>query len=123
MTEKKTLPRIAITHGDINGISYEVILKSLNDNKMMEICTPVVYGSSKATSYFRKLLNLNDFNFNLIKKPEQASFKRPNLINISEEELSISLGESTDLAGKYSFLSLKMAIENKKKNAYDALVT
>lgn len=123
MTEKKALPKIAITHGDINGINYEIMMKSLMNNKMLEICTPVVYGSSKVTSYFKKLLNLNDFNFNLIKKPEQASLKRPNLINITEEELAISIGESTELAGKYAFLSLKMAIEDLKKNLYDALVT
>ena len=123
MSTLNSIPKIAITHGDINGISYEIILKSLADSRILELCTPVVYGSSKAASYFRKSLNLNDFNLNLIKSPENASQKRPNLINITENEIAIQSGESTQMAGEMSLLSLKMAVEALKKNQYEALVT
>ena len=57
------LYKIGITQGDINGIGYEVIIKALNDNKMMEICTPVVYGLAKVASYHRKNLDIQDFSF------------------------------------------------------------
>ena len=56
--EKKI--RVGITHGDMNGISYEVIIKTLRDNRIMELFTPIVYGSSKIASYHRKNLNIND---------------------------------------------------------------
>jgi 4-hydroxythreonine-4-phosphate dehydrogenase len=58
MTDKKI--RLAITHGDINGVGYEVILKTFSDSRMMEFCTPVLYGSSKVASYHKKLLAKQD---------------------------------------------------------------
>ena len=84
---------IGITHGDINGIGYEVIIKSFVDQRVMEMCTPIIYGSSKIASYHRKTLNISDFSFNLIRKAEMASPKRPNIINISEQEVKIELGK------------------------------
>ena len=76
---------IGITQGDVNGIGYEVIFKSLSDNKIMDICTPVVYGLAKAASFHKKTLNLPDFSFQFVKGTEQLSNKRPNLINIFDD--------------------------------------
>ena len=69
--------KIGITQGDINGISYEVILKTLEDNRICELCTPIVYGSPKVAAYQRKMLNLN-VNLNLVNKPEEAEALRHN---------------------------------------------
>ncbi|MCX7697392.1 MAG: hypothetical protein N2Z72_06850 [Bacteroidales bacterium] len=67
LNKNKTLPVVGITHGDINGISYEIILKSLANPALLELCTPVIYGSSRAISYYRKLLNLPEYVINITK--------------------------------------------------------
>ena len=90
--EKEKRVRIGITHGDINGIGYEVIIKALLDNRINELFTIIVYGNSKVASYHRKTLNLNEFNFNLIKNADAANPKRSNIINCFEQEVKVELG-------------------------------
>jgi 4-hydroxythreonine-4-phosphate dehydrogenase len=121
--EKEKRIRVGITHGDVNGISYEIIIKTLQDQRLMELYTVVVYGSSKVASYHRKALNINDFNFNLIKKADQAHPRRPNIVNIHDEEIKIDLGKSTPIAGELSFLSLEAASEDLIKGNIDVVVT
>ena len=115
--------KVGITHGDINGIGYEVIIKALADNRILEMCTPIVYGSSKVASYHRKSLNINDFSFNLIKKADQANPKRPNIINVHDKDVKIDLGLSTPEAGELSLLALEAAVEDLKNKQIDVLVT
>ncbi|MBK7175431.1 MAG: 4-hydroxythreonine-4-phosphate dehydrogenase PdxA [Bacteroidales bacterium] len=114
---------VGISHGDINSISYEVIIKSCLDQRILELFTPVVYGLSKVASYHRKLLNIPDFSFNVIHRADQANIKRPNLLNMHDKDVKIDLGESTPIAGELALLSLNMAIEDLKKGAIDVLVT
>jgi 4-hydroxythreonine-4-phosphate dehydrogenase len=121
--EKEKRVRVGITHGDVNGISYEIIIKTLQDQRLMELYTIVVYGSSKVASYHRKVLNINDFNFNLVKKADQAHPRRPNIVNIHDEEIKIDLGKSTPVAGELSFLSLEAATDDLVKNHIDVVVT
>ena len=121
--EKDHRIRVGISHGDINGISYEIIIKTLQDKRLLELYTIIVYGSSKVASYHRKTLNINDFNFNLVKKAELAHPRRPNIINIHEEEVKIDLGKSTSIAGEQSLLSLEMAVDDLQKNQIDVLIT
>ena len=115
--------RIGITQGDINGIGYEVILKTLLDNRILEICTPVVYGSPKVAAYHRKTLNISDFSLNIIKSPEEANPKRANIINCISDDIRVELGKSTPAAGEASYLALKRAAEDAKNGKLDALVT
>lgn len=122
MADNKTY-KIGITHGDINGIGYEVIIKSLCDYKIMELCTPLVYGLSKAASYHRKYLELPDFSFQFTKNTEQLSTKRPNLINLYDEEVKIELGTSTKVAGQMAERSLYAAGRDLKNKVIDAIVT
>jgi len=117
------LYKIGITHGDFNSISYEVILKALSDPKIMELCTPIVYGLSKASSYFRKALDLNEFAFQIIKNPQQATLKKTNLINLHDDEIKISVGEPTKTAGKMAELALTIACTDLKDKTIDAIVT
>ena len=117
------LYKIGITQGDINGIGYEVIIKALNDNKMMEICTPVVYGLAKVASYHRKSLDIQDFSFQFIKNIEQVSLKRPSLINLYDEEVKIDLGTSTKIAGQMAERALYAAGRDLKNKNIDAIVT
>jgi len=122
MAENKNFV-IGITQGDINGISYEVIIKSLSDNRIMELCTPVVYGLSKVASYHKKYMELPDFSFQFTKTAEQLSTKRPNLINLYEEEVKLDLGTSTKIAGQMSERSLYAAGRDLKNKLIDAIVT
>lgn len=123
MSGEKTIYKIGITHGDLNGISYEVILKALADNKILDICTPVVYGLSKVAGYYKKNMQMQDFSFQYIKNPGQASQKKANLINLSETEVPVNMGESTPVAGKYAEMALSYACNDLKNKNIDALVT
>jgi len=114
---------VGITHGDINSISYEVIIKTCVDQRITELFIPIVYGTSKVASYHRKMLNIPDFSFNIIRSADQASHKKANLINLSDNEVKIDLGESTVAAGEMALLSINAAVEDIKKGLVDVLVT
>jgi 4-hydroxythreonine-4-phosphate dehydrogenase len=114
---------IGITHGDVNGISYEVILKTLGDARILELFTPVIYGSSKVASYHKKTIDSGEFHFQLVRSAEQAVRGKVNLVNITNKEIKIDLGESTEIAGEVALLALEMATEDIRKGLIDALVT
>ncbi len=115
--------RVGITHGDINGIGYEVIIKTFTDNRLLELFTPIIYGHSKVASYHRKQTPAGDISFNLIRESRQANPKRVNIINCTENDLKIDLGQSTAQAGEAAFLALEMAIKDLKAGNIDVLVT
>jgi len=115
--------KVAITHGDMNGISYEVIIKALSDKRILELFTPVIYGLSKTLAYYRKNLNFNDFNYKIINDARHAYNQKINIINLSNEEIKIECGKSTPLAGKFSYHALEKAINDIKENKVQVLVT
>ena len=114
---------LGITHGDINGISYEVIMKSLSDNRIFELCTPVVYGSPKVAAYHRKALNLENFSFNTIRTADEAQARKANIINCIDDAARVELGKSTLYAGESSLRALEAAIQDMAEGKIDALVT
>ena len=114
---------VGITQGDINGVSYEVIIKTLMDNKITDICTPIVYGSPKVAAYHRKALNISNFSFNNIKNTNEANHKRANIINCLDDNIRVELGKSTQSAGEASYIALEAAIKDIKENNIDVLVT
>lgn len=115
--------KVGITHGDLNGIGYEIIIKTLHDQRILEMITPLVYGTSKVASYHRKVLGLNDFNFNLVKHADAANPKRPNIINCHEDDVKIELGKSTGIAGELAYEALEMACRDLSEGKIDVLVT
>jgi len=121
MSDKKI--KIGISIGDINGIGMEIIIKTFADNRMLDFCTPIVYGSTKIASYFRKNIGLADFSFNVISSAEQANEKRANIINCWEEDVKITPGEANETGGKYAFISLEHAVNDLISGKIDALVT
>ncbi len=122
--DQNTTPlRVGITHGDVNSISYEVILKSLQDNRIFDFFTPVLYGSSKVASYHRKALNLGDMSFNVIRSAGQAVKQKINLVNVITQEIKVDLGQSTDVAGKAAFMALEAATLDLSSGLIDVLVT
>lgn len=120
---QQQLPKIGITIGDYNGIGVEIILKALQDNRIMQYCVPIVFGSVKVISFYRKMLELNDLNFNYIKSIDQANPKRPNLFTVWEEETEIKPGQPSNTAGGYAFKSLEAAVNAAKAGLLDAIVT
>ncbi len=119
----RKLPIIGISIGDINSIAVEVVIKAIQDNRILDYCTPVVYASSKVISYWRKVLNQNDFQLNIIKSLDQVNPKRANLLAAWEEEIEIKPGEETEVAGKYAFKSLEMVTKDAVAGKIDAIVT
>lgn len=115
--------KVAITHGDFNGIGYEVIIKTFLNNEMLDLCTPIVYGSSKLASYHNKAIGANRLYFNIIKSPKDANSHKVNIINIVQDEVKVELGTSSAVAGELSFLSLEKAIEDMKNGLVDVIVT
>jgi len=118
---KKTA--IGISHGDINGISYEVIIKSLEDNRILEICTPIIYGSPKVAAYHKKALGIEDVNLNNIRDAGEAGSNKINIINCIDDNIRVELGKSTQQAGESSYIALKNAVSDLKSETIDALVT
>jgi 4-hydroxythreonine-4-phosphate dehydrogenase len=115
--------KVGISIGDVNGIGLEVIIKTLIDTRILDYCTPIVYGHTKVASFHRKTLAASDFNFNVINSPDQANPKRANMINCWEEDVKIELGLTTPNGGKYAFLSLEKAMSDLLSGSIDALVT
>jgi 4-hydroxythreonine-4-phosphate dehydrogenase len=112
-----------ISQGDINGIGYEVIIKSLMESLINELCIPVVYGSPKVAAYHRKALNINNFSFNNIRSVEEAHSKKANLINCLDDNVRVELGKSTPHGGEAALKSLDKVIEDLKAGKVDVLVT
>lgn len=112
-----------ISHGDINGIGYEVIIKTLMDNRINEICIPVVYGSPKVAAYHRKALNISNFSFNNIRTPEEANPKKANLLNCLDDNVRVELGKSTPQGGEAALASLERAVDDLLKGKINVLIT
>lgn len=114
--------RIAITHGDTNGIGYEVIFKTFSDPAMLELCTPVIYGSPKIAAYHRNALGIQA-NFTIINKAEDASDDKINLLTVFDDEIKVELGHPSKEAGTASLRALECAMNDYKEGLFDVLVT
>ncbi len=112
-----------ISHGDINGIGYEVIIKALMDPMINDFCVPVVYGSPKVAAYHRKALNITNFSFNNIRSAEEANHKKANMINCLDDNIRVELGKSTLQGGEAALISLERAVEDLKSGKINILVT
>lgn len=116
------LIRVAITHGDTNGIGYEIILKVFEEPAMLELCTPIIYGSPKAAAYHRKMLDLQT-SFSIISKAEDAQEGRVNLLTAFDEEVKIEVGKPSKEAGEAALKALDRAMTDYRAGLYDVLVT
>lgn len=115
--------KVGITHGDINGIGYEIILKMLGDDRILELCTPVIYGSGKIAGYYRKGLELPIVPFNTIDSAAQAKDGANNLINVIAEDTKVEPGQSSPEAGRAAYEALHRAVADLKDGLIDVLVT
>ena len=114
--------KVGITHGDINGIGYEVILKAFSDATMLELCTPIIYGSPKVATYHRKAMDIPT-NFAIIASSEEALDDRVNILNCVDDELKVELSKSTREGGKAALDALEKALSDYREGMIDVLVT
>lgn len=115
--------KVGITHGDYNGVGYEVILKALEDPLMFDLCIPVVYGSQRIASHYRKLMEMPPQQTRRIDFADDASENTVNLISVVGDDEQILPGQSTEAAGRAAFAALKRATEDLKAGLIDVLVT
>ncbi|WP_369048154.1 4-hydroxythreonine-4-phosphate dehydrogenase PdxA [Tenacibaculum sp. UWU-22] len=113
---------VGISLGDLNGIGIEIILKTFQDKRMLEFCTPVLFGSSKVVSYHKKILGI-ETPINGVTNIAQLSNNKVNLLNIWKEEVPIELGKATKIAGEYAAKSLISSVTHLKENKIDVLLT
>ena len=115
--------KVGITQGDINGVGYEVILKTFENEEMLNLCTPIVYGSPKVATYHKKVIE-SQTNFSVFDSAKNVEEGILNLVNcFGELELKIDLGESTTDAGKAAFVALERSLYEYEHGLYDVLVT
>lgn len=113
---------VGISIGDLNGIGIEVILKAFQDKRMLEFCTPVLFGATKVVSYHKKALNL-EVSVHGITNIDQINPNKINVLNIWKEEVKIDLGKATKESGTYAAKSLEAATNHLKENKVDVLIT
>ena len=115
---------VGITQGDGNGIGYEVIIKALADERMLELCTPVIYGSSKIFGFYKKQIhNIEQINTNVITSAKDVHQKRVNIVNCLPENVFVEPGQSTPESAKAAMTSLQRAVEDIREGYIDVLVT
>lgn len=120
---ENTKPKIGFSCGDINGIGLEVIIKTVAESKMLELCTPVIFANNKVINYYRKGLADVSFTMNITKDYNNLNPRQVNVVTAWEEDVVITPGELTETGGKYAWQSLQLAVEALKAKAIDGLVT
>ena len=114
--------KLGISVGDINGIGLEVILKTLAHQKIMDYCTPIIYGSTKVVSYHKNIVGSN-LQFQSTKTADRIAHGKVNILNCWSENINITLGKATEIGGKYAIQSLESASTDLQNNIIDALIT
>lgn len=116
-------PIVGISCGDLNGIGLEVVIKTFQENMMLDFCTPVLFSSSKVTSYHRKAIGVQDFSFNIINSLEDINPNKANLMNIWNDNISMSLGTPSEDIGTRALESIDAACSALQNGTIDVLVT
>src|SRR4051794_14634293 len=116
-------PNIGISCGDLNGIGIELIIKAFSDTRLLEFCTPVIFGSNKVINFYRKSVPEINFNYQNTKDLHRLNNKQVNVYNCWEEEVSVTPGQLTQAGGSYAIKSLMAATEALKQGHIHGLVT
>lgn len=123
LPDNDRLLRVGITMGDVNGIGPELILKTFLDQRIKDLCVPIIYGSSRVINIYRKVMKINKFHYSVINRPSEAQPKRLNVIECIPDLERVDIGKPSEIGGHAAHLALKRAIEDAQHQAIDALVT
>lgn len=115
--------RAGITVGDINGIGLEIIIKTLAHPSITQLCTPVIYGSSKVVSYHKNIVNPQEFTFHNTNSADKIYHQKINVVNCWQDTVNIALGKETEEGGRFAHISLDRAVQDLKAGHIDLLVT
>lgn len=114
--------KLGISIGDLNGIGCEVVLKTFEDARMLDFCTPIIFASNKVISFQKNELGL-EINYNGIQEVSKALDGKINVLNVWKDAPEITFGEATSQGGEYALKSLVAAVDALKKDEIDVLVT
>ena len=114
--------KVGISIGDFNGIGIEIIMNTFSDKRMLDFCTPILFGSTNLITAYKKSID-NNVPFNGLKHIDQAIHGKINILNLWKEDIDLNLGEPTKLSGEYAFKSLEAATNALAKSEIDVLVT
>lgn len=123
MSHELQKPVIGFSCGDLNGIGMELIIKALSDNRILDICIPVVFANGKSLNFYRKGLTEINFSYQPAKELNRLNHKQLNVFNCWEEEVQITPGQLNEIGGKYALLSLEQSVAALKDGHIDGLVT
>jgi 4-hydroxythreonine-4-phosphate dehydrogenase len=121
--KKSGKPRVGITMGDFNGIGAEIIIKLLNDKRITNHCVPIVYGSGKILTKYKRMLDMDDFDYHQYNQNSYLNEKKANVINCWADNIEIEPGKMTKEAGRCAYLAIQKATEDLKAGFIDAVVT
>lgn len=121
--QNENKPVIGLSCGDLNGIGLEIIIKTVADSRLLEMCTPLIFANNKVLNFYRKGIPDVNFNFNAVRELGRVNHKQVNLYNCWEEEVAITPGTLNDIGGKYAVMSLVAAAQALKEGKIDGLVT
>ena len=113
--------RVAITHGDTNGVGYEMILKAFEDPMMLELCTPIIYGSPKVAAYHCNVLGI-ETPFSIVSRPDGIKDERVNLLAVMDEEIKVEIGHRTPESANAADLAMQRALSDYERGVFDVLV-
>lgn len=114
--------RVGITHGDINGVGYEIIFKAFAESAMLELCTPIIYGAAKVAAIHRKAV-APEVQYHLIDTADEVRQGRLNLLSCFDEDVNVEFGKCTPESGHAAFVALERATEDLRNGNIDVLVT
>lgn len=123
MNQEFQKPVVGFTCGDLNGIGLELIIKSLADGRITEVCVPVIFASNKSINFYRKVLPDVNFSYQAVKDFSRLNPKQINVFNCWEEEVQITPGQLNEVGGRYALLSLQQGVQSLKDENIQALVT
>ncbi len=123
MNSSQHKPVIGVSIGDINGIGPEIIIKTFSDNRILELCTPVIFTSNKVLNFYRKTIPDLNFNYQIIKDFSRINHKQVNVLTSWEEDVNVTPGQLTEDGGKYAVISLQAAVQALKNRDIQGLVT
>ncbi len=114
--------KLGISIGDLNGIGSEIVLKTFDDSRMLDFCTPIIFANIKILNFLKKQYKLS-IHLHAIDQPSNAVDGKVNVVNVWKENVNINFGEEDVKIGEYAFRSLEAATAALKKDDIDVLVT
>ncbi len=123
MSTETQKPIIGFSCGDLNGIGLEIIIKTLSDNRLLDFCTPVIFGSNKSINFYRKVMPDVNLVFSAVKEITRLNPRQVNLYSCWEEDVAITPGQLNETGGSYAWKSLKAAVEALQNKQIQGIVT